>query len=236
MKKLFLVALLGLLLPLHAEEEISFEQIDREKIAETLGHLIVRHLVNPGFELDVNRIITGIEDERDGKPSPLTEEEYEQAIYAIQEHMFNQDAERNLNAANTFLKENEIEKGVEKVDDQLQYRVCQTGSGEMVKEDSVPQIRYEGKLLDGTVFASCNEGDEPISLPMGQTIPGFAKGLVGMQEGEKRTLYIHPELAYGVAGHLPPNSLLIFDVEVVKAHVPQEEIADAEEIIEDQVR
>ncbi len=39
-----------------------------------------------------------------------------------------------------------------------------------------------------------------------------------MKEGEKRTIYIHPEKAYGVTGHLPPNSLLIFDVEIIKAH------------------
>ena len=56
------------------------------------------------------------------------------------------------------------------------------------------------------------------ALPIKQSIPGFAKGLVGMKEGEKRILYIHPELAYGLAGHLPPNSLLIFEVEIVKAH------------------
>ena len=153
---------------------------------------------------------------REGLPLSL-KREYEQAIYAIQEHMFNKDAEKNLSEANAFLKENARAKDILAVDEQLQYRIEQFGSGEAVRENSIPQIRYEGKLIDGTVFSSCTGEEEPITLPMEQTIPGFAKGLVGMKEGEKRTLYIHPELAYGVAGHLPPNSLLIFDVEIVKA-------------------
>ncbi len=236
LKNLVLAALIACALPLTAEEELSFDQIDRAKIAETLGHLIVRHLVNPGFELDVEKIIAGIQDEKAGKPSPLSEEEYEQAIYVIQEHMFNQDAEKNLNEANAFLQKNSNGKGVNTIDEQLQYRVEQAGKGELVQEDSTPLIRYQGKLIDGTVFASCEEGDEPISLPIQQTIPGFSKGLVGMQEGEKRTLYIHPELAYGVAGHLPPNSLLIFEVEVVKANAPTEAIADLGNTLEESVR
>ena len=49
------------------------------------------------------------------------------------------------------------------------------------------------------------------------TIPGFAKGVVGMLEGEVRQLYIHPDLAYGVYGKLDPNVLVIFKVEVISA-------------------
>ncbi|MFN0064641.1 MAG: FKBP-type peptidyl-prolyl cis-trans isomerase [Chlamydiales bacterium] len=222
---LILGALLSTLffLPLQAQqEELSFEQIDRDKIAETLGHLIVRHLVSPGFELNIDRIIAGIQDERDGKPSPLSEEEYEQAIYVIQEHMFAEDAEKNLKEANAFLEKNASATGIKMIGPKLQYRVESEGAGDIVAEDSIPLIHYEGKLIDGTVFASSAENEEPISLPIQQTVPGFAQGLVGMREGEKRTLYIHPELAYGVSGHLPPNSLLIFQVEVVKANASEE--------------
>lgn len=38
-----------------------------------------------------------------------------------------------------------------------------------------------------------------------------------MKEGEKRRLFVHPDLGYGTSGHLPPNALLIFDIELVKA-------------------
>ena len=44
-----------------------------------------------------------------------------------------------------------------------------------------------------------------------------------MKEGEKRTIYIHPELGYGTSGYLPPNSLLVFEIEVVKANATPEQ-------------
>ena len=50
-----------------------------------------------------------------------------------------------------------------------------------------------------------------------------------MKEGEKRTVYIHPDLAYGTNGYLPPpNSLLTFDIEIIKANAPIKEAADTE--------
>lgn len=207
------------------ESKLSFTDQDVEKISETLGHLIVRHLQNPGFTFRLEKIIQGIQDEAAGKPSPLSEEEYEQTIAMIQESLFLKEAEKNLSEATQFLEKNAHETGVISVDDKLQYKVAACGSGEIVNADSVPLIHYTGKLLNGSVFASSREGESPISLPIKQTIPGFSKGLVGMKEGEKRILYIHPELAYGVAGHLPPNSLLIFEVEIIKSHVAQAEEA-----------
>ena len=48
-----------------------------------------------------------------------------------------------------------------------------------------------------------------------ETIPGFAKGVDGMCVGERRKIYIHPALGYGKVGYVPPNSLLIVDVEVI---------------------
>lgn len=212
--------------PLCAEEEqkeLTFETLNKEEIAETLGHLIVRHLANPGFELDTTAIIRGIKAEKEGKPSPMNEQEYEQAMYVVQEHMFKKSAGENLEKAVAFLKENASKKDVHSIDEKLQYIVNQTGSGEVVKEDSTPLIHYKGSLADGSTFASSLESGNPITLSIAQTIPGFSKGMVGMKEGEKRTLYIHPDLAYGMSGQLPPNSLLIFEVEVLKADTPKQE-------------
>jgi len=72
------------------------------------------------------------------------------------------------------------------------------------------------------VFGSSEETGGPITIPLDQTIPGFSKGLVGMKEGEKRRLFVHPDLGYGTMGQLPPNELLIFDIEVVKADTADE--------------
>lgn len=228
--RLFLLLALASL-PLVGHEK---EVVDSKLISEALGHLIVRHLSHPGFEFDIDKIVQGMRDERDGKSSPMTEEEYEQTIYAIQENAFLQTAERNLAEANAFLKLNAEDKTVQILDDKLQYKVAQEGKGECVNADSTPLIHYQGKLINGTVFTNSHEQDSPISLPIKQTIPGFAKGLVGMKEGEKRILFIHPELAYGITGHLPPNSLLIFEVEVLKADTTvKEEIVSKDDCASD---
>jgi peptidylprolyl isomerase len=97
----------------------------------------------------------------------------------------------------------------------VQYKVEKAGEGVTVQEHDSPLLRYTGKFLDGTVFGSSKE-DELISLD--ETLPGFTKGIIGMKEGEKRTLFIHPDLGYGTSGYLPPNSLLTFEVEVLKAN------------------
>jgi len=213
---LIILSLLSTLFPLKGAEE----PIDYDKLSETFGHLIVRHL---DFELDLDKVVKGIQDEREDKPSPLTEEQYEQIIYSLQETMFTEAGEKNLAEAEAFLQSNGQKEDVQTVETHLQYRVIQRGEGVVVTADSVPLIHYEGKLIDGTIFTS---SEEPIALSLKQTIPGFTKGLQGMKEGEKRTLYIHPEFAYGLSGHLPPNSLLIFDVEIVQANTQTSETAE----------
>lgn len=215
-KKLILTVLI--FLPTFLCAETSVEETDSSRLSEALGHLIARQLNQPGFTFNLDHVIQGMRDERSGKPSPMTEEEYEQEVCALQEQRFLQTAEQNLAVANAYLQENISKVGIHVLDPQLHYLVLHEGNGESVTPDSIPLIHYKGTLIDGTVFASSESSDQPITLPIKQSIPGFAKGLVGMKEGEKRILYIHPELAYGLAGHLPPNSLLIFEVEIVKAH------------------
>lgn len=84
-------------------------------------------------------------------------------------------------------------------------------------------VDYTGKLADGTVFDSSIPRGKPFSftLGQGQVIAGWEQGILGMTVGEKKTLVIPPELAYGaggVPGAIPPNATLTFDVELVAIH------------------
>ena len=81
-------------------------------------------------------------------------------------------------------------------------------------------VHDTGKLQDGTVFDSSVSRGVPFSFTLGENrvIAGWEQGILGMTEGEKKTLTIPPELGYGamgVPGVIPANATLIFDVELV---------------------
>src|SRR3989344_1804786 len=97
-------------------------------------------------------------------------------------------------------------------------------SGEVAKAGDIVSMNYTGRLQDGTVFDSNVDPKfqhvEPFifTLGAGQVIAGWDKGIVGMKVGEKKTLTIAPADGYGaggIPGVIPPNSTLIFEVELL---------------------
>ena len=99
-----------------------------------------------------------------------------------------------------------------------------SSSTDVAKVGDTVAVNYTGRLANGTVFDS---NVDPkfnhvtpfiFTLGAGQVIPGWDKGIVGMKIGEKKTLVIPPEDAYGAAGAggvIPPNATLTFDVELL---------------------
>lgn len=199
----------------------SLQDPQINKLSEAFGHLIGKNIEGMGVQFDIALLIKGLQDAALGIESPMTEAECVDAIASAQEYAFKEQAKENLEKANTFLLENEALEGVIALEEgKLQYKVEQEGTGATVEPHFSPLIRYVGKYLDGTVFGASKEEE---LLCLDETIAGFTKGLIGMKEGEKRVLYIHPDLAYGTTGYLPPNTLLTFEVEVVKADAPNQD-------------
>ncbi len=185
-------------------------------ISEAFGHIIAKHIESLGVDFDLARIVKGLQDADLGKDAPMNEAECIEAITKSREIRFNELAKMNLDNANAFMKEIGNESNISVIEEgKLHFRIDLQGQGAVVQEGCSPVIRYTGKFIDGTVFGA-SKGEDLVTLD--ETIPGFGKGLLGMKEGEKRTLYIHPDLAYGTMGQLPPNSLLIFEIELLKAN------------------
>ncbi|WP_319588325.1 peptidylprolyl isomerase [uncultured Desulfobulbus sp.] len=106
-------------------------------------------------------------------------------------------------------------------DSGLYYQVEQKGEGKAPATGTTIKVHYTGRLLLGNrKFDSSYDRSEPIAFPVGagRVIRGWDEALSQMTKGEKRTLIIPPELAYGekgAGGVIPPNAWLVFDVELV---------------------
>ncbi|MFO0935926.1 MAG: FKBP-type peptidyl-prolyl cis-trans isomerase [Gemmataceae bacterium] len=95
------------------------------------------------------------------------------------------------------------------------------GNGEAVASGATVTVHYIGWLTNGKEFDASKKGGvgEPITFGLDQVIKGWQEGIPGMKPGGVRRLKIPAELAYGKRGAgdvIPPNSVLIFEVELVK--------------------
>ncbi|WWE57130.1 FKBP-type peptidyl-prolyl cis-trans isomerase [Parasalinivibrio latis] len=141
------------------------------------------------------------------------------AFFIYQRNANNKAAAANIEAGKVFLAENQKHQGVITTESGLQYEVLAPGTGTIhPKATDRVLVHYHGTLVDGSVFDSSVDRGEPIAFGLNQVIKGWTEGLQTMVEGEKTRLFIPSELAYGNrgVGSIPPGSVLIFDVELLK--------------------
>lgn len=106
----------------------------------------------------------------------------------------------------------------------LKIENLEVGSGTEATTGNKVAVHYTGWLTNGKKFDSSKDRGKPFEFKLGagQVIKGWDQGVAGMKEGGKRKLTIPPELAYGNravgGGLIPPNSTLVFEVELLKVH------------------
>ncbi|MEL7454126.1 MAG: FKBP-type peptidyl-prolyl cis-trans isomerase, partial [Pseudomonadota bacterium] len=115
--------------------------------------------------------------------------------------------------------------GVQKTESGLEYVVLESGAADAPQPTARDQVSvyYEGRLAEtGETFDSAYARGEPISFGVTQVIPGWTEALQLMRKGDRWMVYLPANIAYGAAGRpgIPPNSDLIFEVQVMDVITP----------------
>lgn len=124
----------------------------------------------------------------------------------------------NKAAGEKFLAENLAKGEVDTTATGLQYIIHEEGEGARVQPTDTVWVYYSGKTIDGNEFDGNMGAEEPTRFVANRVIKGWTEGLGLLGDGGKATFYIPSDLAYGERGNrgIEPNSVLIFDVEVVR--------------------
>jgi len=111
---------------------------------------------------------------------------------------------------------NDINKVAHETESGLKYKIRLKGKGKKPGARSNVTAHYRGMLLNGVVFDSSYDSDEPIKFNLKRVIKGWTEGVQLMSEGSVYVFLIPPELAYGEKGTsgIPPNSTLLFEIEL----------------------
>lgn len=202
-------------------------------IGASTGNYVVNQVVRQkelGLKTNIDEIIKGFTDAFKGKLQ-LNDEEIITYLNARAENLNILKLERekqikkeNLEKGKKYLVENKAKKGVKETKSGLQYEVLKKGKGKKVQPESIVVVNYKAQLVDGTVFDETYKRKAPAHLSMINLIEGMQEGLLMMEEGSKYKLTIPSTLAYkekGVAD-VPPNAVIIFEIELLKVLAPGE--------------
>lgn len=190
-----------------------------DKLSYALGLSMAQNFIGTGIkELNADDFAAALKAVYNSEEKLMT---FDEAKQVVTEYFTNLEAEskkHNAEAGKKFLEENAKDPNVKVTESGLQYQVVKEGTGIKPKATDAVTVHYTGKLIDGTVFDSSVERGEPATFGVGQVIPGWVEGLQLMNEGAAYRFFIPSELAYGEHGTGPiqPNSVLIFDVQLIK--------------------
>ena len=197
---------------------------EKSRVSYALGMMLGHNWQQQGLEIDVDIAARAIKDIDAGGTTLLTPEQAQQVLQAFQKEFAAKQQQKKAEQAvknkadgEAFLAANKSKPGVNVLPDGLQYIVLTNGSGAMPTASDTVTVNYRGTLIDSTEFDSSYKRGQPASFPVGGVIRGWTEALLKMNVGSKWKLFIPAELAYGENGRpgIPPNSTLIFEVELI---------------------
>ncbi len=211
---------------------------DKQRNSTMIGMDIAKSLKPMKDEVDMATLQRAINDVFADKKPLLNEEQAMKVMQTFaqkmqvkqQEEAAKKQAEmevqgkKNVEAGAKFLAENSKKTGVVTTASGLQYQVLTAGKGAKPTASDSVKVHYTGTLLDGTKFDSSIERGEPAQFVLNSVVPGWTEALQLMPVGSKYKLWIPSKLGYGEqgtpGGPIPPNSTLVFDVELIEIVKP----------------
>ena len=213
---------------------------DQDRFSYALGMDLGRAIANVNVPLRMDLVKKAIDDRMDStKTLLMTDSAAETAMQDLLLRMQQQkDAEekaaakKNLDEQAQFLAKNILDSTVKTTPKGVQYKVIMSGQGLTPKASDKVQVHYVGALLNGTEFDNSVKRGEPLEFPVSAVIEGWQDLLMIMTEGMKVKAWIPSALAYGEEGvppMIPANSLLVFEVQLLKvyAETPEGDAAAA---------
>jgi len=203
-----------------------------EKAGYIIGLNLGNNLRQQEIPVTADQIIKGLRDGLGNAKAQLADTEIQATMTEFQQQMMAKQqakskalGDKNKKEGEDFLAANKAKPGVKTTASGLQYEVIQEGTGPTPKKTDKVTVNYKGSLLDGKVFDSSYDRGQPVTFGVGQVIPGWVEALQLMKVGSKYKLTIPSALAYGENGagnQIGPNSVLQFDVELLKIEPPDQ--------------
>ncbi|WP_267405891.1 MULTISPECIES: FKBP-type peptidyl-prolyl cis-trans isomerase [unclassified Chryseobacterium] len=224
---LFCIAAFSISCAKNDDKQDDNKYTDEQKASYYIGLSIAQNMKQEGFKVDEKLLAQAIKEEMDGgkKLMPAEEmdafmQEFMQEQHEKKQAIAGGQADENKKKGLEFLTKNKSNPKVKTTASGLQYEVLQEGDGKTKPTAAdVVQVKYTGKLLDGTVFDSTDKnGGAPMDINLGSVIKGWTEGIQLMSKGSKYRFYIPSDLGYGDNGAgpaIPPGATIIFDVELV---------------------
>lgn len=211
-----------------------------EKASRLIAYSYFSRMAQQGAELDLDQIREGARMAFAGEEIGMSREEIASVGAAFDKLMVEKvQAERqalseaNIAQAETFFAENKTKEGVLTLESGVQYKVVKDGEGPMVTATDRVLMRYQGRLIDGTVFDETGEGP-PARFAVSGVVRGMTEVLLKMKAGGEVEAYLPADLAYGATGPrdqtgrpivnspIGPDAALIFKMELVEILKPEE--------------
>lgn len=206
--------------PLLADDTNMFAD-DKSKASYAIGMAFGHNLQQQGIDVDTGLFLRGLKDLQSGT-TLLTPQEAQLAINEFRQKTHAELAATNKVEGEAFLAKNKNQPGVVTLPDGLQYKIITDGSGTMPTSDDTATVNYRGTFIDGKEFDSSDKAGHPAQFAVTHVIHGWTEALMKMKVGSKWRLFLPPDLAYGEQGRpgIPPNSVLVFDVELLSIQTP----------------